>query len=99
MSDSQESMIPFLKSTAVLDIKIGAAFVQQLQNTLVYLMDGHAEDIAALEAKGGQGDLTYWETSVVTITTILQEIMRVAQETGEIDYKDSTEIAEQLTTE
>lgn len=89
MSDNQTNdlQIPHLKPTALLDIKVGTGFVERLQQVLQFLMEGKEQEMEALQAKTPGDDLTPFEASVVTMTMLLQEIMKVAKETDQIEYK------------
>lgn len=89
MSDNQQNdfQVPHLKADAIIPVQIGTGFVQRLQELLQFLMDGKEEEIKALETKEPGADLTPWEGAVVTVTMILQEVMKIAKETDQLEFK------------
>jgi hypothetical protein len=88
MSDNQQDMqIPHLKATAIIAVQIGTGFVQRLQELMIFLMEGREEEIKALETKKPGEDMTPWENSVVTVTMLLQDIMKNAKDTDQLEYK------------
>jgi len=89
MSDvQQEVMIPHLKLEAVINVNLGTMFVDRMQKALIYLVEGKEEEIQKLDAKKDtQEPLTPWENAVVGITMLLQEVMKIAESTGQIEYK------------
>jgi hypothetical protein len=88
MSDNQQDMqVPHLKATAIIAVQIGTGFVQRLQELMIFLMEGREEEIKALEIKKPGEDMTPWENSVVTVTMILQDIMKNAKDTDQLEYK------------
>lgn len=87
MSDQQNDLqIPHLKPDAIIPLELGTGFVQRLQELMQFLMEGREEEIKALETKKPGEDLTPWEGSVVTVTMILQEVMKVAKESNQLEY-------------
>lgn len=94
MSENQQDlMIPHIKQNAIIDIKLGTAYINRLHMMMQYLVEGHEEDVKKLEErKGDESNLTPWENAVITITMLLQEILKVAGENNQIEYislKDS----------
>lgn len=89
MSESQNGvMIPHIKKDAIIEVKMGAAFISRIQYTLNYLMEGHGEELKALEAKQGKEEnLTLWENAVVTMSMLLQEVLKIAQENNQVEFK------------
>jgi len=91
--------IPYLKADALVDVTIGAGFVERVQKTLLYLMEGHEEDLKTLDAKkehGASTQLTPWENAVITQTMLLQDIMINAEKNGSIEYVPITKSEEEL---
>jgi hypothetical protein len=94
MSENQQQdlMLPHIKQDAIVEVKIGTAFINRLHTMMHYLVEGHEEDVKLLEAKkGSEETLTLWENAVVTTTMLLQEILRVAQENDQVEYRSLKE--------
>jgi hypothetical protein len=93
MSENQQDlMLPHIKQDAIVEVKIGTAFIKRLQVMLQYLVDGHNEEVLALEKKAGTEEiLSPWENAVVATTMLLQEILRVAKENDQVEYRSLTD--------
>jgi hypothetical protein len=89
MSDNQQDMqIPLLKRDAVITVQLGTGWIGRFQEGFTYMMEGHEEDLKKLEErKGNQENLTGWEQMVIASSILLQEIMTIAQNTDQLEYK------------
>lgn len=88
MEKTNDIQVPYLKQNALITVEIGTAFVGQLQAALVYLADGHEEDLRELEQKmQNKSELNNWDQAIVCTTNLMQEIMRIAEKTEQIEYK------------
>jgi hypothetical protein len=93
MPEQQIGKVPQLKADAIVNVKMGTAFIGKLQEAFQHHITGHEEDIQKLKEKnpgadGKYADLTPWENTAVTFTTLLQVIMKEAEATGQLEYVD-----------
>jgi len=80
--------IPHLKQNALVNVKMGAAFISKLQEMFKFLTEGHEDELKALQEKApNYENITPWESSVITTTTLLKEIAQEAERTGQLEYK------------
>jgi hypothetical protein len=94
----KEGKIPYLKGDALIGLKIGTAFVQQLSSMIEYLTTGHETDLKSLaDKKGDYKDITPWENAMITITMLLREVYKVAEENNLLEYKTAEEVVKGLT--
>jgi hypothetical protein len=93
MSDNQQEVkIPYLKPNAILDVKLGARFISEMQQVLFYLIDGRDEDLKEMQKKQKGEEFTPWESAVMTCSMFMQEVMKIAESSGNIEYKSIEEI-------
>lgn len=90
MSDNQFGsalVTPQLKKDAKISVIMGTAFIGKLQEAFQYHVFGHDAEVQALMEKNGKYDnLTGWESTAITFLTLMQEIMKIAEKEGQLDY-------------
>lgn len=89
-----EANMPVLVANALININLGAGYINRVLEALNYLVEGKEEDVKALQEKvntDGSSN-TPWENAVITLTMLLQDVMRIATETGQLEYKTLEDI-------
>jgi hypothetical protein len=77
--------IKMIKPDAIVDIKIGTGFLQQIQNLLMYLAKDLTTDQLAQYKKEAEEKIPFseeWMTHITTISILLKEIEIKADEQG-----------------
>lgn len=77
--------IKMIKPDAIIDIKIGTGFLQQIQNLLMYLAKDLTPDQLAQYKKEADEKIPFteeWMTHITTISILLKEIEVKADEQG-----------------
>jgi len=77
--------IKMIKPDAIVDIKIGTGFLQQIQNLLMYLAKDLTPEQLAQYKKEAEEKISFseeWMTHVTTVSVLLKEIEVKADEQG-----------------
>ncbi len=83
----QPIQIPYIKKDALIDIKLGSAFIGELQDILLFLTkDLKSEDIRNKVQDKQQ--LTEQEQGVITLSRLMTHIMQIAKTNDLIEYKN-----------
>lgn len=92
MPDNQQPqpdmMIPQLKAGAMVNVKMGGVFIDKIRKCFEHHMVGHEKELEVLKTKIPDQyatGLSPWEETAVMYSTLMQEVMRLAQEQGQIE--------------
>lgn len=97
---SKETMLPQLKAGSVVDIKLGSGFIGKIQECFQQHCTGHEQEMQSLKDRNGNYDekpLTPWENQAIMYSSLLQEVMTVAEKNGMIEYVSMESLMEDIT--
>jgi hypothetical protein len=98
--DSQD-MMPYLKKEAIVNVKLGTGFVQQLGAIIPILIEGKTqEDVSKIEQliKDKQ-PLEPWMGAIATIQVLIRTVFEEADKEGMVDYRPMEDMLSEMVTE
>lgn len=95
MSDSfaskleNQDLIPFLKKDAIVTIKIGTGFLQQIGGIIPILLEGKTqEDVAKIETLiSEKKELEPWMSAVATLQVLIRTTFEEADKEGLVEFR------------
>ena len=96
MSDSfntklqDETLAPFLKKDAIVSIKIGTGYLQQIASIITFLVEGKTqEDLKNIEEKiKNKEELEPWMAAIATLQVLIRTVFEEADKEGLVEYKN-----------
>ncbi len=81
--------VPHIKASAIIDLQLSTAFLNDLQIVYLYLLEGHDKSEADVirDKLLNKSSLTSWEASLVSMTTLISTIHKNAEASGQVEYK------------
>ena len=88
------TQVPILKKDAQIPLTFGSEYVNRIQAALFFLLEDKDKEFSeALKVKlSANQELTAQEAAIVTLSNILQHIMKVAESMDLIEYRDISEV-------
>ena len=88
-----ETLAPFLKKDAIVNIKIGTGYLQQVAGIISFLVEGKTqEDLKNIEEKiKNKTELEPWMAAVATLQVLIRTVFEEADKEGLVEYKNLEE--------
>lgn len=96
-----QTLMPFLKKDAIVNIKIGTGFLQQLSSCItVILQDKSEEDLKTFQEKvESSKELELWMSAVIAVQTLIRAVFEEADKNEMVEYKSIEESADEFISE
>ncbi len=87
--ENKETLVPFLKKDAIVPIKIGTGFVQQLGLVMTTLTENKSQkDLEEIQKRlEKQEKLEPWMLSLATIQTLIRTIYEEGEKLGMVEHR------------
>lgn len=91
--DNQD-LAPYLKKDAIVSIKIGTGFLEQMGSIIPLLLDGKSqEDVAKIETLMKEGKpLEPWMQAIATIQVLIRTVFEEAEKEGMVEFRSLEEM-------
>jgi hypothetical protein len=88
-----ETLAPFLKKDAIVTIKIGTGYLQQIASIITLLVEGKTqEDLKNIEEKiKNKEELEPWMAAIATLQVLIRTVFEEADKEGLVEYKNLEE--------
>lgn len=84
-----QDLVPYLKKDAIVTIKIGTGFLEQIGSIIPILLEGKSqEDVAKIEKLiQDKQELEPWMGAIGTIQVLIRTVFEEADKEGFVEYK------------
>lgn len=88
-----QTLAPFLKKDAIVDIKISTGYLEQVGAIIPVLLDGRTqEDVAQIETLiKEKKPLEPWMAAIATLQVLIRTVFEEGDKQGFVEYRDAQE--------